>query len=619
MPPFFDVHGDPQMDPYTILSLPPTASEAEIKRSYRMQMLQLHPDKLAPTLSEQSIAAVSEKFHNVKDAYEFLISPLHLTSRRLYMARMASRRAEYERREAYIRRNGGTAADSFYSNATSNFTPNYRSGGGGGAGMAGTTFSQQPSMSASTRRSNNNSYAMPSRKKAQAESRGDTGNDKKDRGRRSSGVGGGPSCTNASQTDGGKRTPSRSKRREKTTATGGTYRTGYKSDSHHDRKSKSSNDYDGGIRYGGGSAARKSTSFYSEMGANATKPKKNDDDRGHRGKSEEPDAARKRTTTTKDKLPKSKSHFSTTTSARWGDVKIDTELRDRQKRQRTKSAPARYAAKDDRRAGSDGGIKWDKHYPNTSSSGQNNNNNISSDNLPKEFFCPLTKKIMKDPVKDSEGNVYEREAIERWLRVQSSSPITNRYLSMDMIRQDKELKRSIFKTTGRPRAKSQAQRGKSPHDQNDMISGRVLIDSYLRAISSKSKLNIALDGVGICAFSYRRITFVIEVPVTAHAGFMVYSSFDGEADRYKLTERMDAWNDWLEKIGRHSSVHHIKSGRKTVFSLKGAERDMTKCEIFQKTLEYFVQMSLKLHNLLHPLEMKTVENVSLTRHPVAVT
>jgi hypothetical protein len=46
---------------------------------------------------------------------------------------------------------------------------------------------------------------------------------------------------------------------------------------------------------------------------------------------------------------------------------------------------------------------------------------------------------------------------------------------------------------------------------------------------------------------------------------------------------------------------------------------MTKCEIFQKTLEYFVQMSLKLHNLLHPQEMKTVENVSLTRHPVAVT
>ena len=100
MPPFFDKHGDPAMDPYTILSLPPTATETEIKKAYRMKMLQLHPDKLTPTLSEESIKEVTEKFHNVKDAYEFLLSPVYLTSRRLYMTKMASRRAEYERREA---------------------------------------------------------------------------------------------------------------------------------------------------------------------------------------------------------------------------------------------------------------------------------------------------------------------------------------------------------------------------------------------------------------------------------------------------------------------------------------------------------------------------------------
>ena len=152
-----------------------------------------------------------------------------------------------------------------------------------------------------------------------------------------------------------------------------------------------------------------------------------------------------------------------------------------------------------------------------------------------------------------------------------------------------------------------------------MVSGRVLIDSYLREISSNSKLNVSLDGMGICSFSYRRITFVIEVPITPHAGFMVYSSFDGEADKHKLSERVGAWNDWLSKIGRHSSVAHIRAGRKTVFSLKAGERDMVKSEVFQKTLEYFVEMSLKLHNLLHPLETKAVENVCLTRHPVAVT
>ena len=125
--------------------------------------------------------------------------------------------------------------------------------------------------------------------------------------------------------------------------------------------------------------------------------------------------------------------------------------------------------------------------------------------------------------------------------------------------------------------------------------------------------------MGICAFSYRRITFVIEVPITPNAGFMVYSSFDGEADKYKISEKIDSWNKWFQKIGRYSRVSHVKAGQKTVFTMKGSERDMAKCELFQKTLEYFVEMSLKLHNLIHPMEAKTVENVCLTRTPVPVT
>lgn len=99
---------------------------------------------------------------------------------------------------------------------------------------------------------------------------------------------------------------------------------------------------------------------------------------------------------------------------------------------------------------------------------------------------------------------------------------------------------------------------------------------------------------------------------------MVYSSFEGNADRYKLSEKMDAWNGWLVNIGRASKVSHVKAGQKTVFTLKGSEKDMSRCDVFQKTLEYFVEMSLKLHNVLHPGEVKVVENVCLTRAPVAV-
>ena len=191
-----------------------------------------------------------------------------------------------------------------------------------------------------------------------------------------------------------------------------------------------------------------------------------------------------------------------------------------------------------------------------------------------------------------------------------------------MLTQTLPLLCSSHNVTGKPRSKSQT-RARSRHNdsQDELVSGRVLIDSYLREISSKSKLSVSLDNMGICAFSYRRITFVIEVPITAHAGFMVYSSFDGDGDRIsELSDKMDAWNTWLMNIGRSSRVSYVKAGQKTVFTLCGSEFDMNKCEIFQKTLEYFVEMSLKLYNLLHPGgEMKAVDNVCLTRTPVVVS
>jgi hypothetical protein len=125
--------------------------------------------------------------------------------------------------------------------------------------------------------------------------------------------------------------------------------------------------------------------------------------------------------------------------------------------------------------------------------------------------------------------------------------------------------------------------------------------------------------MGICAFSYRKITFVIEVPIVPNAGFMVYSSFDAQnVDRQMLSQKIDAWNKWLMSIRWASRVSHVMAGNKTVFSLKGSEKDMMRCDVFQKTLEYFVEMSLKLHNILHPNETKNIDNVCLTRTPVCV-
>lgn len=77
---------------------------------------------------------------------------------------------------------------------------------------------------------------------------------------------------------------------------------------------------------------------------------------------------------------------------------------------------------------------------------------------------------------------------------------------------------------------------------------------------------------------------MIEVPLEKKSGFFVYSSFDGDPSTSNLSEKVDAWNDWLSNIGKLSRVSFVKAGKRTVFTLKGNERDISRREIFQKTL-----------------------------------
>lgn len=41
-----------------------------------------------------------------------------------------------------------------------------------------------------------------------------------------------------------------------------------------------------------------------------------------------------------------------------------------------------------------------------------------------EFMCPITYSLMRDPVVASDGNTYEKGAIEKWLKTNHTSPRT---------------------------------------------------------------------------------------------------------------------------------------------------------------------------------------------------
>jgi len=68
-----------------------------------------------------------------------------------------------------------------------------------------------------------------------------------------------------------------------------------------------------------------------------------------------------------------------------------------------------------------------------------------SEEVPKEFLCPINLTIMKDPVIMSDGQTYEREAIEKALKISPLSPITKKPLNMKDARTNYALKSMIEK------------------------------------------------------------------------------------------------------------------------------------------------------------------------------
>lgn len=94
--------GMPIKDPYAILGIESTATDADIKKAYRSLALKLHPDKQAGTLTDAQRQELDVRFHEVKDARSFLLDAEHAQAKKKYDSNLESERlrhAEEQRRE----------------------------------------------------------------------------------------------------------------------------------------------------------------------------------------------------------------------------------------------------------------------------------------------------------------------------------------------------------------------------------------------------------------------------------------------------------------------------------------------------------------------------------------
>jgi hypothetical protein len=73
---------------------------------------------------------------------------------------------------------------------------------------------------------------------------------------------------------------------------------------------------------------------------------------------------------------------------------------------------------------------FDAHAADTSALAESGDED--DDDAPYELCCPITHRLMKEPVMASDGTLYERAAIVRWFSRKQSSPVTN--LALDDLR-----------------------------------------------------------------------------------------------------------------------------------------------------------------------------------------
>jgi DnaJ family protein C protein 17 len=96
---------EPDKDPYHVLGVNISATDAEITKAYRKRALQLHPDKQQQqNLSDKESKLKQEQFHDIQQARSFLLDDDHAKAREAYKTKRAS---QHVRKQADTAREKG--------------------------------------------------------------------------------------------------------------------------------------------------------------------------------------------------------------------------------------------------------------------------------------------------------------------------------------------------------------------------------------------------------------------------------------------------------------------------------------------------------------------------------
>lgn len=128
---------------------------------------------------------------------------------------------------------------------------------------------------------------------------------------------------------------------------------------------------------------------------------------------------------------------------------------------------------------------------------------------------------------------------------------------------------------------------------------------------------------GTTTFLYSQLKYRLDVPNALANNIIIQTWYDQSSKQAivignSITTLMSKFNASLQKTGVDGRLTFRNVNGKYVFSLtKSYEVSFDKVT-FRHGIEYFVEMSIKLYNIINPSDARTIEKVRLTHNSVTV-
>lgn len=144
---------------------------------------------------------------------------------------------------------------------------------------------------------------------------------------------------------------------------------------------------------------------------------------------------------------------------------------------------------------------------------------------------------------------------------------------------------------------------------------RDAVDGFIRDLNSGlPSISLSqLDSSGMTSFLYTDIKFRLDVPIGIANNVIIQTWYEDNKRAMEISTLVAKFNASLQRIGVGGRLTFRNMNGKYVFSLtKQMDPELFCKNSFRHGIEYFVEMSIKLHNIINPADVRTLEKVRLT-------